>query len=155
MDCGGATVVTADGSVESVGKDDEHGRVENWVVLRRPGNAFVLWGNVRATVSVRGKRTSGKMADFSRQGVIRSISGMFACSAACSFKCGVPLLVSLQISVDFCELKTHLVVIPRPSLGVFEQHLVEHLVDLGARKKHSICGTRRTSFGKRFYVDAV
>ena len=33
----------------------------------------------------------------------------------------------------FCELKTHLVGLIRASLGVIEQHLVEHLVDLGAR----------------------
>ena len=56
------------------------------------------------------------------------------------------LLVSLQITVNFYELETHLVGILRPSLGVFEQHLVEHLVDLGARKKHSIRGIQLTSF---------
>ena len=42
MDFGGDTVVTADGSAERVGKDDEHRRVEDRVVLHRPGNALVL-----------------------------------------------------------------------------------------------------------------
>ena len=69
MDCGGATVVTTDSSTERVGKDDEHGRVEDRGVLHRPGNASVLYGNVR----VRGKRLSEGTADLSRKGLFGSI----------------------------------------------------------------------------------
>ena len=67
-------MVTSDGPVEKVGKDNEHGLVEDRVVLQRPGNAFVLYGNGRANVSVRVKRIARKTADFLRQGFFWSIS---------------------------------------------------------------------------------
>ena len=73
MDCGVDTVVTSDGPVGEVGNDNEHGLVEDIVVLQRPGNAFVL-GNVRANVSVSGNRLSRKTADLSRQAFCGSTS---------------------------------------------------------------------------------
>ena len=66
-------MVTSDGPVEKVGTDNEHGLVEDRVVLQRPGNAFALEGNVRGNVSVRKKLISRKTADFLRQGFFGSI----------------------------------------------------------------------------------
>ena len=63
-----ATVVIFDGPVEKMGKDNEHGLVEDRVVPQKPRNACVLSGIVRANVPARGERISMKTADFSRQG---------------------------------------------------------------------------------------
>ena len=67
-------MVTFDGAVENMGKDNEHRLVEDRVVLQRKGTAFVLEGDVRGNVSVRGKRISRKTADFLCQGFFGGIS---------------------------------------------------------------------------------